>query len=1199
MKRTQDKIRDFVEAKAFEVVENYAGDLRHALAAYLFTDATSDLLARWLDALSDAPRGQGIALALAGLRGVGKSHLLAAFGALAAFPDVRGSINEPHVAASARRLLNRRYQVVYVERGTRPTLLEEIKVGLARALQISEAQWAENDIAALMAVAASRSDAPLVFIVDTAPGREARVKRDDGPLLAQMASVAKQLGVLVAAALDDDIAGADGINAAIVAAYRIDYLDPEHLYRITDLHLFQKNAHTRAALHELYLYLRQYVPGFNWSEPRFLALYPVHPLIADVASAVRLYSQNFAFLPFAASAGGRAVNRPALSLVVLDDVFDRAEYDLRQAGELADAFAAYDGLATEAITQVPIMQRLQAKLILKGLFILSLDGRGATARELCAAMLLYDEARPEAAVQRVTEWLTLFASALSAKAFVVNEDGAEKRYRFHIKAAAGFEEAWLEQTAALSVTPEDLATLWQVLARQRFSDWQLLDESGSIKPHAALEITWRGLARHILLSWHVPDAAGQISFGAAPSDLKTWPFDWEVALLAPVMPDHAPPQLALPDDATERLALWRPAMLTVDELETLRRLLMLRANPSFFKDFGEAARAAERTHAALAERIWTRLYLDEGKLVMGWTEFAFTADAKAAKTLDECLSGMLAPLLGARYPQHPIFWRNITESDVAQLVSGFFGAASATDPETQELVRLFAMPLGLATQRGAIYVLETSDNALKQPWLREIIALTDEADGAIVPLEVVYQKLRPAPYGLLRHLQHLILVALVAQRRIDLVTSTGDRIGRRTLDLRIRWDDIAGVARVESQLYTAEELTAWARLLTGVPKLAGIHTPETRQQVRAALAAWLAEWQAQGVLEKFDALPDEALTTKLWNSANAVRKSFGMTADALTDALAEQLTLEEGLQSVADAFVNSETAFARYTVQREQLAAFVEHWPDFAAQRAYLFQIESLNDTKLESQRITLITLLSDVHLLFDAESVARWGKLWPGFHSRYSELYARDHEATVGTKPPYLSEINALQQSAEWRLAETFAQLALFNHERWQELQHKLATLRREPCRRPVRERLMHAPVCGCGFRLADAEELNRAPAQLRDLLTATLAAYQATLNAWQRPLAYALEAFIAEKPDDPLADHARFLIDELLSGEPLEFSLLDLRLLEAVLQHGGAPPLRVTWPADASGLMRRDELAARVKQWLESLPNDPALLDVAASES
>src|SRR4051812_48460265 len=141
MKRTPDKIKDFVEAKPYDPVENYSLDLPRSLAAYRFTEVTSDLLAKWLDALANLPRNRGAARALAGLRGVGKSHTLACFGALSAIPELRTKVSDPHVGTSARRLLSRRYTVVRVERGTRPTLLHELKAAFAEAIGGGESDW--------------------------------------------------------------------------------------------------------------------------------------------------------------------------------------------------------------------------------------------------------------------------------------------------------------------------------------------------------------------------------------------------------------------------------------------------------------------------------------------------------------------------------------------------------------------------------------------------------------------------------------------------------------------------------------------------------------------------------------------------------------------------------------------------------------------------------------------------------------------------------------------------------------------------------------------------------------------------------------------------------------------------------------------------------------------------------------------------
>jgi hypothetical protein len=58
--------------------------------------------------------------------------------------------------------------------------------------------------------------------------------------------------VFIAVALDDDIANADGVNAAIVRNYTIDYLDQEHLYKVVQRTFFRNIRQTRHLLHDAY-----------------------------------------------------------------------------------------------------------------------------------------------------------------------------------------------------------------------------------------------------------------------------------------------------------------------------------------------------------------------------------------------------------------------------------------------------------------------------------------------------------------------------------------------------------------------------------------------------------------------------------------------------------------------------------------------------------------------------------------------------------------------------------------------------------------------------------------------------------------------------------------------------------------------------------------------------------------------------------
>jgi hypothetical protein len=1244
LRRAQEKIKDLVEAQAFEEVQDYTTDPARALGSYLFTDATSDLFSRWLDTLADLPRDRGVARALAGLRGVGKSHMLAAFGALAALPDLRSDISDAHVATSARRLLSRRYVVAHIHRGRFPTIREEVSAALAAVLGGGDQMWDKEPQAAL-AIAASMADAPLVLIIDTAFGRETRVQRDDGPVLGELARAAANLNVFIGLALDDDIAGADGPNVLIAGTYQIDYLDPEHLYRITDAHLFQKNAQSRAALHEMYTRLRGVVPGFNWSEPRFAAVYPMHPLIADVAAAVRLYAPSFAFLPFAAAAGAHAINRPALSLVVLDEVFDRTERDLRVAGNLKEAFAAYDELAVNAIAQIPIMQRLQAKLVLKGLFILSLDGRGATARELGAAMLLYDEARPAAAIERIEQMLVRFAEAAPPGALVKSEEGGETHYRFTINAAANFDAALVAAAEVVAASPA-IGELLRALGRARFEDWPFAEAEG-VQTEAATEfpLVWRGTGRLGRLGWQPAEAgaappeegdatpADRAATGtnqaatathqgataddsAQPSALlipeapapveRLAPSDWKVIILAPgagTAESHlkaAPGEAAAgaSRDALSR-AVWQPAELTADEQASLSRLVALRRNDELRAEFGETARAAERTHTALAERIWTRVYLDDGLLVSERFSSPFTEEARAAQTLAEVLGQMLATSLEEFYPLHPVFREVLGESEAATLIVGLFGGASQNEARVQELAQLFAAPLGLVSMRGEAYTLEAGDQLLRMPWVREVLAMTDAADGDVVPFHEVYYKLRREPYGFLHETQQLILAALVAGRRIELITSTGDRISRRTLDLDLKWDEIAGIARIATLLHSAEELTAWAARLTGRSALGSIAEPDAREAVRGALSAWLDAWRADNPLKDFDALPEEGLTTRVWNLASAVRKSFGAAADSVETTLAETISLEEGLQRVADAF-DSPEQFARNSEQLRQLNGFVKGLAGRTRALGYLATAEPTNVYEIESARRELLMIARDVHSLLDAESSNRFELLWREFHARYVEHYAEVHDAVL-RGAAHRAEIDALTRGDEWREFEALSQLSILNRRYWDEAAELLADSMPRACELPVRPQLEERTICACRFRLASAAVYRRAPRELSERARRGRDSYRRTLALLNTSLAIALDALARRESDAETAARARSLSVAFAQGQFVRqsFSAADVQLLESALSRMTAPPpVRLHLPLADYGLLTREELRARLNQWLDDLPDEPAVVEVVTEE-
>jgi hypothetical protein len=479
----------------------------------------------------------------------------------------------------------------------------------------------------------------------------------------------------------------------------------------------------------------------------------MHPLIAEVASAVRQYVPAFAFLPFASAAGAHAVNRPALSLVVLDEVFDRTERDLRKAEALTSALSSYDHLAKHAVSQIPIMQRLQAKLLLKGLFILSLDGRGATAQELGAAMLLYDEQQPAAAIERIANMLKIFAEAAPVGTLLKSGDDSEALYRFNIEIPESF---------------------------------------------------------------------------SGPPDLVDY-----------------------------------------------------------------------------------------------------------------------------------------------------------------------------------------SVQATRQP----------EAVPAAITL-------------------------------------------------------------------SNEELAQWAARLTEQNLPDSIDKPGARDAVRTALAEWQKAWRSDSPLKDFDLLPDVGLTTRLWNQAAAIRKSFGKAAEAVDAALAKTITLEEGLDRLAFAFNSSAEQFQRIKEQLTQLKRFVHGLPERERARAYLSLAEPTGVDEIESARRELLAMADNVHNLLDSASVERFTLLWREFHTRYSEHYAKLHDETLvdGSRS---QAVDALVNGDDWHEFESLSQLQIVNKGYWEEANALLERARRAECELPARQLLREQPVCACRFRLATASSLMRLPRRRRAQANADVSRY------------------------------------------------------------------------------------------------------------
>ena len=1183
MKRINEKVKDLVEVRSYKSLSDYLANPADTLDAYHFTDDTSEMMSKWLDKISEVDDENGQAMALAGYRGVGKSHFLATLAAIVAQPELRSKISDQHISASTQRLKRRRYPVAFVRRGIYATLVAELKEAISQTFSIETTVLSDSITDLLKTSVDKAGDMPFILIIDTTFERTSRVARDDGAMLGEIAEIAKELNIFVGVALDDDIAGADGINVAIARTFLIDYLDQEHLYKIVDSYVFPKQRQTEPLLHDIYSYFREVMPQFRWSEQRFKSLYPLHPIILENAPFVRLYAPEFALLTFASDAGNKILGRPANSLIALDEVFDSTEHILRKLTLLQDAFYAYDRLNTEVVGNIPVMQRLQAKLILKGLLLLSLDGDGATAGEICAAMMIFDENNRDSGLQMVDSLLEKFAGVLPDQIWRKEEEGREVRYSLKVSIKESLNNSLNEAIALLS---KDLVPkLLRKIARDRFSDWTFGDGSdGKSTNWTDSQIAWRGGLRRGRVCWNLENE--ETDAAQIPANIEIT--DWMVIISGEQnFPVHQK------EDGVPRV-FWQHAPLRSDEIQTLLRYHVLVNDENLRAEFGDQLRAAGQAHSLAIEKIWSRIFLADGKLIIDGFDFNFTEEARNAQSLSKIFTIMLESMFEMKFPTHPVFTQPLGMTEVSTLISDLFSGTRQNLTEVQRFAELYAQPLGLVTQRGNSFVLETEENLLKLPIAQEVLALVKAATEETVSLRTVYRYLKREPIGLVREAQHLVLTALVANRQIEFVTTKGDRISRRSLDLKIIWDDIEGVALPTATSYSTERLTHWAKVLTSSDTFDSIDLPEDSERVTKSLQIWLSDWQKARLLERFGGLPDEILNTKIWRLSLLAEKTFGSVATTVASVLDESITLEECLHRIADAFSDSEEEYFERAKDLVVLEDFVSGTHRREEIRTYLAVCETTDDSKIEVLREKLFQILEETTINPSQLTNREMENVWQAFNTRFSEYFSTKHDVVM--KSHHLQEqFDEIMRSNQWWEFENLSLLPVAPQIYYREAKQICQQLKELDCLFSVREMLKTHPFCACSFNLAQVNEWENLPHTLNETIEKGRASYRKILLTLKDSLVQIISHFANRPMDEEYKLAVRRLTEIFKQGT--EIPLLnnaELVILQKAFENMPTSILlKTSFPA-TNDFISRNDLREQVTRWLDELPNEPVLMKV-----
>jgi hypothetical protein len=1142
MKRIDEKVKDIVDVRSYASLIDFVSDPQKTLAGYHFTDITSELMSKWIARVMQIGRGKGGSYALAGFRGVGKSHFIAAFGALLAHPEFRSRVLSPPVASSLQHLARSSCVVASVRRGSQPTLLAELKEAIAPILGCQPASLSDSLNEILLRASESAGGAPLIVLIDTAFERSSRVSREDGQLLSAIAEIARTLGIFVGIALDDDIAGADGVNSAISGSFVIDYLDQEHLYKIVDSHIFPKQGAMTGVLHEIYEHYRAAVPGFRWSEERFRSLYPLHPAIMEVAPFVRLYMHDFALLSFASEAGSRILGRPANSLIAPDEVFDKVESGLRHIEALKGAFAAFDKVNDEVVVRMPVMKRLLAKLVLKGLFLLSLNDEGATAVEIGAWMLIYDENRPKEAVDDVEALLAAFANASPEGVVTQPDPGGNRRYSFRLDGKDDLKSAL--DSAAENIPPE---TVFEVLKRameERFSDCSFIESGG--QPEVASTdcvLAWRGGLRKGRILWR---PSGDSGHEKSPNSFP----DWEIIIEFPGN-ENGKPQT----DTGSGTIKWMTAGLRDDEYDSIRRYAVLKSDTTVGSLFPDLIPAAIQANTISVEKILQRVFLDDGVLSIDGFEYNFIEEVRPAQSLSQIFTIMLEAWFEGRFPLHPRFSRILRMKDVSALAADFFGGAGLNLDDVQRTAEIYGGPLGIVQSGGSGYSPAEPEVLRELPLAREIIAEARKGRDKVSPLEQIFSRLSEAPYGLVREAAYLLLASLVSARLLEFVTSNGDRINHRSLDLQLIWDDIVGVAVPAGSAHSIARLLFWASLMTGEPAAKSLDAPDDEKQTRLALKNWLDNWNRRCIPDRFEHLRDEWMNTRIWKLARTSTKTFKFVADSVSSAIENSLSIESCLQRIVDAFADSESEYQRLNAELSSVEDHIGGAELCSEIESWLSLCEVTGDMNIDGAALMLRETMDSAGAAASAVSNVDLRNAWEKFRAAYSVFFVERHDSLLAATnlPGKLADI---QKTDLWWEFENLSEFEAFDPSYRLAAKSMVREIRMLDCRYQTSEILAKVPECGCSFTLGKARVIESLPGEIWKTVNQGLASYRETLRGRRAELLEAVSGGDRHGSEDE-ADAATGIADYLAENSEIRrLSASELQTIRRVFSRAAPRP-------------------------------------------
>ena len=1062
MKRISEKVRDLVEVRPYIAVDDLFREPDATLSNYRFTDITAFMMSGWFDAVASKDPRQ-MCRAIAGFRGVGKSHFLAAFALLLSHPELRSRSADQHVQSSLHQLLRRHYPVVNVRRGSGPSLLRELQTAAIHQFDLKPEKVGTTIAEAVAVIAECSSGLTPILIIDSNPERNGPIERNDGNDLAEVAECCRSRSVFVGIALDDEISMADGSNSAISKSFNIEYLDPENLHKIVDTYIFPKNPRNQVLLGSLYNGFREAIPDFNWSEQRFSALYPLHPILLELTPFIRSYLPKFALFGFASTAGERILGRPADSLIGIDDVFDAVEFDLRKVPELNAVFAAYDSVSSQIGQNVPVAARHKAKLVLKVLLLNSLAQRPSSGADVAAAMMISDNGEPGNSIRDIDSMLSGYAASLPNAISVDTTDSLRSRYKFNI-CSNEFEKRL--NLLIESTEPAAVDRIYLNAVGERFPEIGpiLTGENES----TVLFAEWRGSRRpgRIFRTNHVP--AG---------DAVEARIDWEVALdLFNTGPEGGK------SDFTGTRVEWKVGLLSDHEKRSLAAHAALTKDAELRTKYPDEFSATALATANAVSAAVERTIVNDARLVIDGFDFNFSDMARQAASLSQMIGEMLEPLFEAIHFEHPYFVETLTP----EIVERFIKSLSEGEDHDQAALT-FGVALGVAEFGESGFALLSKERLRKAAYVSAALDLIERSEKqAETTITAIEGRLAEPPGGLTIDAVRIILTAMAHRGLIELVTADHERINGRSIDLKLQWSNIIAAALPGTVKISDEKLLEWARLVCGDESIVSLSGAEGRTKILEAFVEITAQWERRDPFRAFESVPDTDLNTNMWRHSNKTWESYSATVANVNEALLGNITIEECIDAICSSFASRPELFHRSRESITAIEEFGKARPEIDRIGNYLAVADATRDPEVESARESLREALLKVAKLPSEQGLRELGYCWEKFLRVYTEHYTQLHSRVSAPL-----DFRAFVQGT---LGEG-ASAGDVGQQRWQELSLDVPPSQKRTIKRRLdrfncsidpEPFLQKAPFCKCGFQPSDASFVDDRDRQHADQLSA-----------------------------------------------------------------------------------------------------------------